>query len=64
MTPFEAIQAATINAAELFGIAERAGSLEVGKSADLIAIVGDPTSDVSVLEQVQFVMKQGLVYKQ
>jgi len=64
MTPATAIQAATTNAADLLGIADQAGSLEPGKSADLIAVQGDPLSDVTVLKKVAFVMKEGKVHKQ
>jgi imidazolonepropionase-like amidohydrolase len=64
MTPMQAIQAATINAADLLGQRELLGSLRPGKKADLIAVHGDPLADVSVLEKVEFVMKDGQVYKQ
>jgi imidazolonepropionase-like amidohydrolase len=64
MTPATAIQAATVNAADLLGIADQVGSLEPGKSADLIAVQGDPLSDVTVLKKVSFVMKEGKVHKQ
>ena len=63
MTPATAIQAATVNAADLLGIADQAGSLEPGKSADVIAVQGDPLSDVTVLKKVSFVMKEGKVHK-
>ena len=64
MTPAAAIQAATVNAADLLGIADQVGSLEPGKSADLIAVQGDPLTDVTVLKKVAFVMKDGKVQKQ
>jgi imidazolonepropionase-like amidohydrolase len=64
MTPMQAIQAATSNAADLLGHSDLVGSIKVGKSADIIAVDGDPTSDVSLLENVAFVMKEGVVYKQ
>jgi len=64
MPPAEAIKAATVNAADLLGISAEAGTLEPGKRADLIAVKGDPLSDVTVLKQVSFVMKEGKVYKQ
>ena len=61
MKPIEAIQAATISAAELMGWPDKVGSLEMGHYADLIAVTGDPTSDVRTLESVKFVMKGGVV---
>lgn len=64
MTPAEAIRAATVNAAELLGVAQLAGSLEPGKSADLIAVSGDPLKDVRALKKVAFVMMEGRVVKQ
>ena len=64
MTPAAAIQAATVNAADLLGVADQTGSLEDGKSADIIAVTGDPLKDVAVLKSVGFVMKEGKIYKQ
>jgi imidazolonepropionase-like amidohydrolase len=63
MTPMQAIQAATSNAADLLGHAHVVGSIKAGKYADLIAVSGDPLKDVSLLERVEFVMKDGKVYK-
>jgi len=63
MTPMQAIQAATSNAADLLGHANDLGSIKVGKYADLIAVSGDPLKDISLLEKVEFVMKDGKVYK-
>jgi imidazolonepropionase-like amidohydrolase len=64
MPPAEAIKAATVNAADLLGLTAEIGTLEPGKSADLIAVKGDPLKDVKVLKQVDFVMVRGDVAKQ
>ncbi len=63
LTPMQAIQAATVNAADLLGWADRVGAVEPGKFADVIAVAGDPLQDVTVLEHVGFVMKGGAVVK-
>ena len=63
MTPMQAIQSATVNAADLIGHSELFGSITAGKSADIIAVKGDPLADIRVLEHVAFVMKEGAVYK-
>lgn len=63
MTPLAAIQTATINASDLLGPKYLVGALEPGKWADVIAVDGDPTKDVTTLEHVKFVMKGGAVYK-
>ena len=63
MTPIEALQSATINAATLLKEQENFGSLGNGKYADIIAVRGDPLTDVSLLEDVSFVMKAGTIYK-
>ncbi|HXJ95227.1 MAG TPA: amidohydrolase family protein [Terriglobia bacterium] len=63
MTPAEAIQAATIRAAELMSWQERVGSIDSGKFADLVAVRGDPLGDITELERVKFVMKGGEVYR-
>ena len=59
--PREAIEAATVNAAELLGLASEIGTIEPGKSADLIAVAGDPLADVRALKAVAFVMARGEV---
>jgi imidazolonepropionase-like amidohydrolase len=61
LTPMQSIQAATVNAADLLGWSDRVGSIEAGRFADIIAVNGDPLSDVSTLEHVTFVMKGGQV---
>jgi len=63
MTPVQAIRAATIGAATLMGWEDRIGSLEAGKFADMVAVTADPTSDITELERVKFVMKGGQVFK-
>ncbi len=63
LTPLRAIQAATVNAADLLGWSDRVGTLDPGRYADLIAVEGDPTTDVTTLERVKFVMKGGEVVK-
>ncbi len=63
MTPMAAIRAATRTASELLGVADRLGTVETGKLADLVAVTGDPLADVTALESVVFVMKEGVVYK-
>jgi imidazolonepropionase-like amidohydrolase len=61
MSPLDAIHSATINAADLMGWSDQIGSIEPGKFADIIAVNGDPQSDIKLLEQVKFVMKGGQV---
>ena len=63
MPPLEAIKSATIVPARFMEVADRLGSVEAGKLADLVAVRGDPLADISVLEHVRFVMKEGKVYK-
>ena len=61
LTPLQAIQTATVNASKLVGRADSIGAVEAGKFADLIAVEGDPTKDVTELERIKFVMKGGVV---
>ncbi|MEN5363932.1 metal-dependent hydrolase family protein [Brevundimonas intermedia] len=63
LTPLEAIQAATVGAAEHLRIANEAGKIAVGMLADIVAVSGDPLSDVTELERMRFVMKSGVVYR-
>jgi imidazolonepropionase-like amidohydrolase len=63
MTPMQAIQTATTNAADLLGWKDRIGRVSPGLYADLIAVEGDPLRDIRQLEQVKFVMKGGVVYR-
>src|SRR6516164_5989903 len=63
MKPLDAMQASTINAADLIGWSDKVGTLEKGHFADLIAVEGDPLSDVKILENVKFVMKGGAVVR-
>jgi imidazolonepropionase-like amidohydrolase len=63
LTPMQAIQSATSRAAELLGKRGELGVVAPGAYADLIAVASDPLADISVLESVQFVMKDGVVFK-
>ena len=63
MTPIDALKSATANDAELLGIAQKVGTLEKGKFADIIAMPGDPTSDITATERVSFVMKEGKIIR-
>jgi len=63
MTPMQAIQSATVNAADLMDVKAKVGSIAVGKYADIIAVDKDPLTDITILENVKFVMKDGVVYK-
>ncbi len=63
MTPLQSLQAATVGAADLLGQAAHVGSIKPGKFADIIAVKGDPLADITVMESVAFVMKEGAVYK-
>ena len=63
MSPADAIRSATVNSAELLGIADRAGAIRAGNWADVIAVSGNPLADISRLREVAFVMKAGRVHK-
>ena len=60
----EALQSATIVAAQLLKVEDELGSIEEGKLADLIAVTGNPLEDISLMKSVSFVMKDGKVYKE
>ena len=64
MSPAEAIQSATLAPAEILGVADQLGKLQIGKLADIIAVPGNPLEDIKVMTEVAFVMKDGKVYKQ
>ncbi len=64
MKPIDALKSATSVDAELLGISDRVGTLEPGKFADLVALPGDPTEDITATERVLFVMKEGKIVKQ
>jgi imidazolonepropionase-like amidohydrolase len=63
MKPLEAIQAATVRGSELLGMADQVGTLETGKYADVVAVSGDPLADIQAMDNVVFVMKGGVVFK-
>jgi imidazolonepropionase-like amidohydrolase len=63
MPPMEAIYSATVSGAELLGVSDILGSIEKGKLADIIAVDGDPVKDIAVMQNVIFVMKDGVIYK-
>ena len=64
MTPMQAIQAATLSGADALGLKDKTGAIAAGLSADIIAVKRDPLEDIHALEQVDFVMKAGHIYKQ
>jgi len=63
LSPLQAIQTATINAADLLSQTGKIGEIKAGAFADVIALKGDPTKDVKLLQQIQWVMKDGKVWK-
>lgn len=63
MPAIDALRAGTSIDAELLGISQKVGTLEKGKLADIIALPGDPTSDITATERVSFVMKEGKIIK-
>ena len=63
MSPAAAIRSATVGAADLLGRSDSIGTIEPGKDADIIAVAGDPTENVRLLESVGFVMKHGRIHK-
>ena len=64
MSPIEALKSATGNDAELLGIGQKVGTLEKGRLADVIAVPGDPTADITATERVSFMMKEGKIIRQ
>ena len=63
LTPMQALQSATINAADLLDWKDKTGSVSKGKFADIIAVEKNPLDDITILEHVKFVMKEGTVFK-
>jgi imidazolonepropionase-like amidohydrolase len=63
MTPAQAIQSATIQAAKLMRMDDQIGTVEMGKLADIVAVPGNPLEQITLMEQVNFVMKDGVVYR-
>jgi imidazolonepropionase-like amidohydrolase len=64
LTPMDAIKTATINAAELLGKQQILGQIQINFLADIIAVKGNPLEDISLIQYVGFVMKEGKIYKQ
>jgi imidazolonepropionase-like amidohydrolase len=64
MTPMQAIETATRNAADLLDMSDRIGTIETGKFADIVAVPGNPLNDITAMQRVGFVMKDGRIYKQ
>ena len=63
MSPMDAIRTATVTPAEMLGWSDRLGTIEAGKLADIVAVAGDPLANISELENVKFVMKDGGVFR-
>jgi imidazolonepropionase-like amidohydrolase len=63
MSPMDAIRTGTTAPAQMLGWSDRLGTIEAGKLADIVAVSGDPLANISELENVKFVMKEGVVYK-
>jgi imidazolonepropionase-like amidohydrolase len=63
MTPMQAIQSATRVASELLGMGDQIGTIETGKLADIVAVPGNPLEDITAMQRVSFVMKNGQIYK-
>ena len=64
LTPTQALVAGTSNAAKLIGWDAKVGTLATGKYADVVAVPGDPTTNIAATEHVTFVMKNGVIYRQ
>src|SRR5258705_11996992 len=62
-TPIDALKSAAANDAELLGLVQKVGTLEKGKLADIVAVPGDPTADITATERVSFVMKEGKIIR-
>lgn len=63
MPALEAIRAATLHAAELLGMADSLGAVEVGRVADMVAVPGNPLDDIATLEHIVFVMRDGRIVR-
>jgi imidazolonepropionase-like amidohydrolase len=63
MKPVNALKAGTSVDADLLGVADRTGTLEIGKFADVVAVAGNPEADIRQTQKVLFVMKEGVVYR-
>jgi imidazolonepropionase-like amidohydrolase len=63
MSPLAAIQAGTVNGARLLGWQDKIGALKPGFAADVVAVPGNPLDDITVLQKVSFVMKNGVIYR-